>query len=90
MTSSLPDNTLWRDKLLKAFGVQSDEQYVDDRAKFLIEDILPVIQDAVNEATVRPVADLAECLGVLRGLGHPNETLEAKYDLTKGETDANR
>lgn len=84
--TSMPDDTL-TEILISEFGFKKDDLVFRKLLRTLTTYFDSRMQGAVNEATVRTVADLAECLGVLRGLGHPNETLEAKYELKKGEAD---
>lgn len=38
-----------RELLLKALGVESEEQYVDDKAKHLIDSLVPVIEQIVDD-----------------------------------------
>lgn len=41
--------TDYKKRILEALGVSSDEQYVDTKAKFIIEDLLPLLHQVEAE-----------------------------------------
>ena len=57
-------------------------------SSFGVKEIRQLVQSSEQEATQRETllrADLAWCLGKLRGLGYPVEHLEIKHQLTQSE-----
>lgn len=66
---------LVKDKLL---DLRKDYAYYADKVVELFD---AYTIEAEKRAELKPLADLAWCLGKLRGLGHPNEQMEKRWKL---------
>lgn len=53
-----------------------------------LEDLVRFVEDLEERSKLIVIVDLAWCVGKLRGLGHPNEAIEKRWQLS-GERNPN-